>query len=296
MKKFKYLTLAISSIALIGCGGNDTKPPEAPPTPTFSSFNNVAPNQSLLLGAITDDTEATLSFGQVVSGIFNRDIDANAEVTITISNLGTIEEIALKDVNRELSFDATGVGFPLDSGAGASLYGIDHDIWEHDYQTFGYWVTEYTGIGAETIEIGVISAGLKTPFASIPTSNTALFEGYYVGVLSDAGTPFEVIGYADLSVNFSSKLVTLDGWGASIYDVDTFEEVIDTTLTDSLELLGTLRYTNSNAYSGDIQNLDGLMTGEATGAFYGPNAEETGGVLRLSNDRIMLTASFGAKR
>jgi hypothetical protein len=53
----------------------------------------------------------------------------------------------------------------------------------------------------------------------------------------------------------------------------------------------------TNSFGGSVKNGNGVLTGTVLGRFYGPNAEELGGVYNLSGSGLNLHAgAFGAKK
>jgi hypothetical protein len=74
------------------------------------------------------------------------------------------------------------------------------------------------------------------------------------------------------------------------------------TLPSNLDLTGNWSYgTGTSEFSGTVSTTPaGNLSGSATGRFYGPNAEEIGGVYSLTSntmgDRSTMIGGFGGKR
>jgi hypothetical protein len=66
----------------------------------------------------------------------------------------------------------------------------------------------------------------------------------------------------------------------------------------NLNMSGTLGYGGSNSFSGGVASVVvGVnMAGTATGRFYGPAANEVGGVYSLTDGTVTNVGSFVAKR
>jgi hypothetical protein len=64
-------------------------------------------------------------------------------------------------------------------------------------------------------------------------------------------------------------------------------------------LNGTLTYQpGANSFQGKLTNAAGTMTGSSRGQFYGPAAQELGGVfsVKASSGTETFTGAYGAKR
>ena len=67
----------------------------------------------------------------------------------------------------------------------------------------------------------------------------------------------------------------------------------------NLNLSGTLTYSPaSNTFGGTLTNASGSMSGTSTGRYYGPAAQELGGVFTLKSPTSaeMFVGGYGAKR
>ncbi len=147
-------------------------------------------------------------------------------------------------------------------------------------------------------EIGfgaVLRNGLSQPWASGPTPGTAIednialsgivkWSGRLIGLTPGAET---VAGAADLSVDLTSMLGTVDFTGLEQWAVDAAAGALGTgTVWND----GDLRYAIEVRGNTFVQT--GGDAGTVTGAFLGPAHEGMGGVLL----RDYLSAGFGGKR
>lgn len=150
------------------------------------------------------------------------------------------------------------------------------------FSTFGAWAH-----GGDRLAAG--SFGAPTPAAALPTT-TARFTGSFSGVASVAGatetTQYATDGTATLTTDFRNATLQLsstrgtDAQGARV-TLGQFD------LTTPLALEGA-------TYSGsDLEN--GLQT-RVEGRFYGPAAEETGGIFVSSGPGLSHIGAFGARR
>ena len=92
-------------------------------------------------------------------------------------------------------------------------------------------------------------------------------------------------------------MIGLETYGTEKLDTSgtTGVKVADSTL----DMTGSLSYAaNSNSFKGIVATTGGL-TGTSTGQFYGPNAEELGGVFSLKGtgtSKENYAGAYGAKQ
>ena len=139
-----------------------------------------------------------------------------------------------------------------------------------------------------------MSVGTPTIGTAIPGSGTATFIGYATGsYVSAAGTGTTV--FADLTVdaNFGTRSLAF-----STVNTQTSSNWVDFASKPDLNLSGNLAYAaGTNRFTGTVSSVGGL-TGDSTGQFYGPNAEELGGVFLLKGSGPVETyaGAYGAKQ
>jgi hypothetical protein len=160
-----------------------------------------------------------------------------------------------------------------------------------DYQTFGIWETDRDSTTSR--KFGAMSVGAPTIGSAIPISGTANFTGYTAGsYVNTAGTGTTV--FADLTVgaDFANRSLTF-----STSNTQTSSDWVTFTAKSDLNLNGTLTYAaGTNRFTGTVNSVGGL-TGNSTGQFYGPNAEELGGVFLLQGSGVETYAgAYGAKQ
>jgi len=100
--------------------------------------------------------------------------------------------------------------------------------------------------------------------------------------ISTHAAPDPLTGNANLQVNFGSNGIT----GSLDNIVGTSSPFPDITLSGSF---------SGNQITGTAVNA--LMTGDFVARFFGPNAEEIGGTVSMSNDAVgAMSGAFAAKR
>jgi hypothetical protein len=157
------------------------------------------------------------------------------------------------------------------------------------YQSFGVWANGNT-VG----QISAGSAGTSTLGASIPTSGTAVYSGIAAGIFGNATASYFVTSNMTASTNFGTRSIAFS----------TTNSAASTTVngtyvsTGGLNLSGNLTYAPGvNSFSGTVNSSGAtVMTGTAGGQFYGPSAQEIGGVFAVKNGNIGYIGGFGGKR
>jgi len=161
------------------------------------------------------------------------------------------------------------------------------------YQSFGIWANSVNGSG-------IASAGsfgtIITPGTSIPKSGSATYIGLLGGIFSQGSSSPKLFVAADMSagVNFASRSINF----ASTNSIASTSINGTYTSTPGLNMSGTLSYLgNTNSFSGTVRT-SGLtvLTGTAGGQFYGPAAQEIGGVFSFRNGSIGFIGGFGGKK
>jgi hypothetical protein len=160
-----------------------------------------------------------------------------------------------------------------------------------NYQSFGVWNTATATGGA----MHASSFGAPTPASAVPTSGTATFTGKLAGLYISPGGQGSTAA-ADLSVRADFRTRSLDFRSSGTV---TTRDLRTPVVAPGLNLAGTLTYQpGSSAFSGTLGNAAGTMSGTTSGKFYGPAAQELGGVLNLRapGSAEAFTGAYGAKR
>jgi len=165
------------------------------------------------------------------------------------------------------------------------------------YQSYGTWVT---GGGTGSGTAGVMSVGAKTTGANIPLTGTAVYRGNSGGRYVDTLGNY-VFTHSDIYVaaDFSRNLVEFES-----YDTKTTADLINVVDRTDLDFETQMSYSAAtNSFTGDniSRGRRGLsdLTGTVTGRFYGPSAEEIGGVFKIDkagSDTILYSAAYGGKQ
>jgi hypothetical protein len=161
--------------------------------------------------------------------------------------------------------------------------------WE--YQSFGVWNSNVPGAGT----VGATSFGAATPGSAVPISGAATFTGKLAG-LYVSPTGQGSLAAADLTVNanFNTRSLSFASSGTTIT-----RDLVTATAAPNLNLNGTLTYSpGSSTFTGALVNAGSTMSGSSKGQFYGPTAQELGGVFAVKSSTTVetLVGAFGAKR
>jgi phage baseplate assembly protein gpV len=160
------------------------------------------------------------------------------------------------------------------------------------------WNHQSFGISDSTlpafVAFSAATFGSITHPSAVPPSGTATFAGKLAGLyVSPAGDGS--IATANLTVNadFGARSLGFASTGTT-----TTRDAAIATPAPGLDLSGTLRYLpGSNTFAGELRNAGGSMSGDSTGQFYGPLAEELGGVFTLKSPDSVETfaGAYGAE-
>lgn len=174
-----------------------------------------------------------------------------------------------------------------------------------DYTLFGYWlIASFPSPGtAEFVEGGTFLGGYVTPAGAIPASGTASYTGSVTGSYDESSqAPGDVallLGNASLTADFAARSVSGQFTNLKLgSDWVTHSAINDVAFTASFDpaqnlFTGTTRVTTfpsgPSAFGADAG-------GVVVGQFFGPSANEAGGVWTLSDAAHRLIGSFGVRQ
>lgn len=161
--------------------------------------------------------------------------------------------------------------------------------WE--YQSFGVW----TNMGIPGGSAQAISFGAPTPAAAVPLGGSASFSGKLAGLyVSPQGIGYTAVADVSVQADFAARSLSLSSSGTRIT-----RDFAAGAAMPGLDVRGTLSYApGANGFSGTVGNAGGTMSGSSRGRFYGPAAQELGGVLGMQSATTPETfsAAYGARR
>ncbi|NLF53934.1 MAG: transferrin-binding protein-like solute binding protein [Thauera phenolivorans] len=297
--------LAVVASGLAACGGGGSSTTYGT-TGGFASWGAIRPNTTVAIAGLSQEgsyryDDAGLAAAPIVSPAtpdstvsLREDLGGELVLLSIATPTGTVG-FSTADGDTILVVggvvEAETAEFTASGGDRGAFYaGIDAEAAGWDYQTFGMWGTDD---GAGNASLGTVSYGRVTPASALPATGSARYLGAFVGFyVGPTGTGEDATGGAvRVDVDFGLRTLafatsgTLDSSGAA---------------RPELELRGSdLAYAaGSNDFSGTLANAGGTMSGPVRGRFYGPAAEELGGVFAVEAAGSWETygGAFGARR
>jgi hypothetical protein len=305
MKSF----VAFAAIALVaGCHhGSDSTGNSNSLGPTmgnFTSFSSVQAGQTATIPGMSTVLTGTVSGATVTPTTAPASDAAGSRAAMTYDSTRALTAITVTTPAGAITFNQ-GVGDTFNCSGGvcgltnvagtASMIVIDpiSQPAGFNYQTFGVWdrVTAATSFDA-----GVFSVGNPTPGSAIPTTGTGNFTGFANGFFVDGTTHNAFFTTANMTAtaNFAAQTIVF-----STINTLTLSPNNPSALgvaNAGLDLNGNFSYpAGTNLFFGTVTSANG-MTGSATGRFYGPNAQEIGGMYNLSGTAGQMMGAFGGKQ
>ena len=306
MKTGMILTVLPLAMSLTGCGGGGGGSSSAT-LGGFTSFSSATRGSPISLDGMSSETAYTYNTTtKKITGLGAQSAVADgATANITYNSAGQATTAQLVSANRTtLSFNAANgdtfgnliINPSIDAVVSANhqnyvLLANPYDFgW--DYQTFGTWVT---GAGTGSGTVGMISAGSLTAAGSIPTTGTATYTGVTGGRYAAANGDDYFTGSAlSANVNFAARTLAVSSTGTQVT-----RDLLAVSNNANLNFTGNLAYNaGSNQFTGNIATTGGL-NGTMTGKFYGPAAQEIGGIFSARANAGLpesYAGAFGAKR
>ncbi|MCD1585629.1 transferrin-binding protein-like solute binding protein [Halomonas sp. ATBC28] len=169
-----------------------------------------------------------------------------------------------------------------------------------NYAVFGEWLIRNSGGDSDG---SFFASGYDTHSMDMPTTGSAEYSGATSGtVIIDNGLARDLVGQANLSVNFADK--TLNGSLTNMNAIERDTDTADLPWND-INLAGGLD-DSGNRFAGITEvisspgNAASLSTdseGELRGRFYGPEAAEAAGVWSVKDPNGSAAyGSFGVKK
>jgi len=304
----RVAALGVNLALLAGCasGGGASTPvtsgSSTPPTTTttpsgFTSWSAVHPPATATLQGIAQEITYTTGLTGVNSVSTPSAVTAATYVE-TLGANGLTTTLQIQSALRTMTFSvpagdqigpaAQDMRLDLVTSADQTRLAIlaDPSAFGWNYQSFGVWEA---GVGTAGGSVGAVSAGAMTAATAIPASGTATFTGGIGGVYFDpAGGDHRVGASLTVNADFTARTAILSS--PAMTDLSTGAVYSGTGVS------GTLSYAaGQNSLTGTLSTS--RLAGTATARFYGPAADEVGGVFMLGSGGVeQLGGAFGAKR
>jgi hypothetical protein len=303
MKAYRECAQGSKLIAVVGVvallsacasGGGVTATPAASPVRAFASFETVQPGQTDVKGMSQTVSAKTDMAGNVLSRTVNAvDFDSTVQLRyddkmkLTGINIITPQSTATWH-SAEITCDSVNCTAKNALDVGAAINAMGPIGW--NYQTFGWW---YACPCADERIAGVISVGNATPVNGIPVGGSATYNGRAGGLYLDgSGAAYEHRADMTANADFTARSIDFHTANSQITPLAGGAS----TATPGLDLTGTLAIASgANQFSGTITSP--AVSGTATGRFYGPTAQEIGGVFTATGTGVQtLVGGFGGKK
>lgn len=281
-----------------GGGGGGPGGGSVAPDVSFTSFTAIPPNQAVVMQGVSQTASGTSSTLQL------NDIDRNDSSTVlTYDAKGNLTGLTLTTPQSSMSFTGKEITPSHDrEGRRTAFVGqdetalavaVDPTYKGWNYQSFGVWLKD---VSVNSFQAGALSAGAITPASALPTGLTdARFTGHAAGFYFDGeGNRYATDAQMNAISDFKNRNIQFSTSGTLLTDTSTRARTTDTTL----DLNGNWSYApGTSQFSGSVRTADGALTGTGSGRFYGPNAEEIGGVYGLTGaGGARMLGGFGGKR
>lgn len=297
MARFMRRGLALALLfSLSACGGGGGGGAAAIPEVPFASFQARQPNQTLVMSGMSQRASGTQSSNLITSVNFGAVDTGASTLKLTFGSFGQIAGIGLTTPQAAFSLNVRdGVSVSCMTGtcsasnSTSSIAIIDPTVLGWNYQTFGVWARD---LSPTTYDTGAISAGNVTPGSAVPLAGTALFNGLATGFyVNNLQSLFATAANMTANVDFAARTVGFATTGTVVVSATGGPAVGNA----SLDLAGTLSYpAGTNQFTGTVTAVG--LSGAANGRFYGPGAEEIGGIYSLTGAAGNMIGGFGGKR
>lgn len=293
-KSFVWLVASLAS--LCGCGGGGGGTNSAGTVP-FTSFSAIQPNQSVVMTGMSQSADGTGDFTHVSALTINGADTASTSATASFDSAVALSGVSLSSPQVSVSLNKSNGTVSCVSSlcdlfnSNAEVVVMNAPALGWNYQTFGVWDRTISGTN---FQVGAFSVGAVTPGSAVPVSGISVFSGLATGFFVDTGgTPYVTSATMAASVDFSARSIFFTTGATTRADLATATPVSDT----GLNITGTLTYApGTNQFSGSVTTANTNLSGTATGRFYGPGAQEIGGLYSLTGTGGSMLGGFGGKR
>jgi hypothetical protein len=299
--------------ALTACGGGGgggsvhTPAPAPAPVPAavagqesaFTSFSAITPNRTVVMSGVSQTGSGTDN-----ALVLDPADGSNSTVRLTYDADRNFSGMSFSTPQSITTFGPSEISEAIDGSSGRRMAYVGSDGnsvgWAVDpvyhgwnYQSFGVWMKEGTPFRA-----GAISAGAVTPGSAVPTISSATFTGHANGLyFNDAGHRFITDARMSAVTDFDNRSIQFSTSGTMLTDLGAPGTA--PLPNSNLNLSGTLNYAaGSSQFSGDVKTQNSELAGKANGRFFGPSAQEIGGVYGLGSPTgsSRMIGGFGGKR
>jgi hypothetical protein len=303
------ISIAWATLGACGGGGGGGGGAVATPGPSaievpMTSFPAIAGNQTAVMEGTSLGVSGSSTTPGGVTTIASSTLSSpdSATVKFTFDNDRTLSAITINTTAQgSFVFDRNVAGHSVSCSGSGACFGenpnakaafIDPFVAGWNYQSFGVWGTN---LGPAPWMIGVVSTGSPTIGNAMPTTGSAVFNGAAVGYYFDpTGTPYATAANMSATVNFGPRSIQFSTSQTMLQNINTDVR----TAANNLNLEGTMHFgAGASRFGGSLQTGNQELMGFGDGRFYGPAAEEIGGVYWLQGPAVSrMFGGFGGKR
>ena len=288
-----------------GGGGGGNSGSGAISLDPFVNWSSIDPPAKVYVDGVSQDASYTAGADGLTS-ISDQGVSTSSAAIIKYREDNSIERIEIMTPTTVMVWDegsgdiiteTTEVTFasdPSDSDIAFIINPTEPNL-NWDYQTFGVWVT---GVDTDRGTVGAMSVGAPTTGSAIPLFGDATFTGITSGLYVDATgtTSYFTASPLIMEADFFNRELIL----TTTDTLKTNTETNVTTAASILDMEGKLSYDRGvNFFTGPVETTDvaNTLAGTSTGKFYGPKAEELGGVFELTGEGLeSYLGGYGAKQ
>lgn len=319
IKLHLHCAALLAFLSLAGCSGGGGSTAPSTPAPTTSAPLTQAPPPTSAIPVNVQAPSTTVTYQAAAASatgttksISNVSISAVGEgaiITLGTDSSGNLSRLVIPAAGIDASINGSGSkGYSLADPATLLAYWQIADplattsIYNDTYgyalsqaaagqgltsSAYGIWASTMIQVPART---GTFAFGNLTPAASVPSTGSATFNGFTVGVggASDGSGAYFLRGNAQIVTNFATQSVTTNLTNFTTANLNALSPA-----QISLPDLTGISAISGNAYAGAISG--GGLSGTIHGNFYGSAAQETVGVWQASGGGNAWIGSFGAK-
>lgn len=286
--KISMLPWVALGLSLSACGGGGSSggsgPITTPPPPTTPTTPPAPPstaNADLLSIAQSEDftnDSATITANFPASG--SGQTASAAASSLNIIYDAAVKSYTIKVAGRNITFTdadrsaadstATLTVYKKTSGSQTDTFTLTKagtsGRFTFQYVGGGYWQRTNQTSSAISGNFDAVAYGVETPNGAVPRSGRAEYAIDLIGLQTETNNVAGVIGEGLMQVDFSTGVIVTHGTFTPATTKGSFSSEARLS-SGSNEYSGIFRFDNGN-----------LATGHLRGRFYGPNAQETGGV------------------
>lgn len=157
-----------------------------------------------------------------------------------------------------------------------------------DYVALGVWGVAPSAVASGDAVYGTTVFGKNTPINDIPNTGSATYTGTLIGWMLRENKVEQMRGGVTIGADFAKNAVT--------FGVDAKIAINGpggvTTYSDIAKLTGGGNIIGNRYFGGIASEDDPSLRGDLDGAFFGPQAKQTGGSLTFGNDEIAASGGF----